>query len=174
MPHIIGCIKDIWIKPLTPFSVLVSPECYQFGEYSCYPSAWRNVIKCYCTSFIVDASFAISISRDTIKTLSSLELERNKVLCVWYCSIWPLQKCVASCCLLLLSCPVGVEFPACTVEVFRVLERVDYPRDTNGNIIAMVHPNLQVNLGFSRTSVVGCLSEVLTWLLTEGGVRHLW
>ncbi|CAG00403.1 unnamed protein product, partial [Tetraodon nigroviridis] len=37
----------------------------------------------------------------------------------------------------------GVEFPACTVEVFRVLERVDYPRDTNGNIIAMVHPNLQ-------------------------------
>ncbi|KAK7915867.1 hypothetical protein WMY93_011628 [Mugilogobius chulae] len=37
----------------------------------------------------------------------------------------------------------GVEFPPCTVEVFRVLERVDYPRDANGNIIAMVHPNLQ-------------------------------
>ncbi|KAJ0004303.1 hypothetical protein NQD34_010517 [Periophthalmus magnuspinnatus] len=36
-----------------------------------------------------------------------------------------------------------VEFPPCTVEVFRVLERVDYPRDANGNIIAMVHPNLQ-------------------------------
>lgn len=37
----------------------------------------------------------------------------------------------------------GMEFPPCTVEVFRVLERIDYPRDTNGNIIAMVHPNLQ-------------------------------
>lgn len=35
-------------------------------------------------------------------------------------------------------------FPPCTVEVFRVLERVDYPRDANRNIIAMVHPNLQV------------------------------
>ncbi|KAI5608411.1 aspartoacylase [Silurus asotus] len=37
----------------------------------------------------------------------------------------------------------GVEFPACRVEVFRVHERVDYPRDTNGNISAMVHPHLQ-------------------------------
>ncbi|XP_013871912.1 aspartoacylase [Austrofundulus limnaeus] len=37
----------------------------------------------------------------------------------------------------------GMEFPSCTVEVFRVLESIDYPRDANGNIIAMVHPNLQ-------------------------------
>ncbi|XP_037543376.1 aspartoacylase isoform X2 [Nematolebias whitei] len=37
----------------------------------------------------------------------------------------------------------GIAFPSCTVEVFRVLERIDYPRDANGNIIAMVHPNLQ-------------------------------
>ncbi|KAK1787592.1 hypothetical protein P4O66_016092 [Electrophorus voltai] len=37
----------------------------------------------------------------------------------------------------------GVEFPTCTVEAFRVHERVDYPRDTNGNITAMVHPRLQ-------------------------------
>ncbi|XP_033969556.1 aspartoacylase isoform X2 [Trematomus bernacchii] len=37
----------------------------------------------------------------------------------------------------------GMEFPSCTVKVFRVLERIDYPRDANGNIIAMVHPNLQ-------------------------------
>lgn len=46
--------------------------------------------------------------------------------------------------LLCSVCFVGVEFPTCTVEVFRVLERIDYPRDANGNIIAMVHPNLQV------------------------------
>lgn len=50
-----------------------------------------------------------------------------------------------------LCCRVGVEFPAGTVEVFRVLERVDYPRDTNGNIVAMVHPNLQVMMGLSGT-----------------------
>ncbi|XP_072530978.1 aspartoacylase [Salminus brasiliensis] len=37
----------------------------------------------------------------------------------------------------------GVEFPSVSVEVFRVHERVDYPRDTNGNITAMVHPHLQ-------------------------------
>ncbi|XP_014052780.1 aspartoacylase [Salmo salar] len=37
----------------------------------------------------------------------------------------------------------GLEFPPCTVDVFRVSEKMDYPRDTNGNIIAMVHPNLQ-------------------------------
>ncbi|XP_076607457.1 aspartoacylase [Chaetodon auriga] len=37
----------------------------------------------------------------------------------------------------------GMEFPPCTVEVFWVSERIDYPRDANGNIIAMVHPNLQ-------------------------------
>lgn len=41
-------------------------------------------------------------------------------------------------------CHLGMEFPSCTVEVFRVSESVDYPRDANGNIIAMVHPNLQV------------------------------
>ncbi|XP_043095053.1 aspartoacylase [Puntigrus tetrazona] len=37
----------------------------------------------------------------------------------------------------------GVEFPPCTVDVFRVQERMDYPRDANGNITAMVHPHLQ-------------------------------
>ncbi|XP_067294065.1 aspartoacylase isoform X2 [Pseudorasbora parva] len=37
----------------------------------------------------------------------------------------------------------GVEFPPCTVEVFRVQERMDYPRDNNSNITAMVHPHLQ-------------------------------
>uniref|UniRef100_A0A3Q3AIL3 Aspartoacylase n=1 Tax=Kryptolebias marmoratus TaxID=37003 RepID=A0A3Q3AIL3_KRYMA len=41
------------------------------------------------------------------------------------------------------ACRSGMEFPSCTVEVFRVLERIDYPRDANGNIIAMVHTNLQ-------------------------------
>lgn len=49
----------------------------------------------------------------------------------------------------------GIEFPPCKVEVFRLLERVDYPRDANGNIIAMVHPNLQVNvLTFSLVSPI--------------------
>uniref|UniRef100_A0AAY5KXT8 Aspartoacylase n=1 Tax=Esox lucius TaxID=8010 RepID=A0AAY5KXT8_ESOLU len=37
----------------------------------------------------------------------------------------------------------GLEFPPCSVDVFRVWDKMDYPRDTNGNIIAMVHPNLQ-------------------------------
>ncbi|KAG7483773.1 hypothetical protein MATL_G00041830 [Megalops atlanticus] len=37
----------------------------------------------------------------------------------------------------------GMEFPPCTVDVYRVSESMDYPRDTNGNIIAMIHPDLQ-------------------------------
>ncbi|KAM9331975.1 aspartoacylase [Pholidichthys leucotaenia] len=37
----------------------------------------------------------------------------------------------------------GMEFPPCSVEVFKVSEKMDYPRDANGNIVAMVHPNLQ-------------------------------
>ncbi|XP_048872760.1 aspartoacylase isoform X1 [Brienomyrus brachyistius] len=37
----------------------------------------------------------------------------------------------------------GMVFPPCMVDVHQVTERVDYPRDTNGNITAMVHPNLQ-------------------------------
>ncbi|KAL0994424.1 hypothetical protein UPYG_G00122030 [Umbra pygmaea] len=37
----------------------------------------------------------------------------------------------------------GLEFRPCTLDVFRVSEKMDYPRDTNGNIIAMVHPHLQ-------------------------------
>ena len=40
-----------------------------------------------------------------------------------------------------------MEFPPCNVDVFRVQERMDYPRDTNGNITAMVHPDLQVYSG---------------------------
>lgn len=46
--------------------------------------------------------------------------------------------------MLFVVCCLGMEFPPCTVEAFRVTERIDYPRDANGNIIAMVHPNLQV------------------------------
>lgn len=51
------------------------------------------------------------------------------------------------------------------MEVFRVLERVDYPRDSNGNIIAMVHPNLQVNPGLSRSDVARELHTHVTLLL---------
>ncbi|KAJ8412423.1 hypothetical protein AAFF_G00127590 [Aldrovandia affinis] len=37
----------------------------------------------------------------------------------------------------------GMEFQPCMVDVYRVSEKMDYPRDKNGNITAMVHPNLQ-------------------------------
>lgn len=111
-----------------------------------------NVIKCYIMYFIVNMSFAISIFRDTMNTLLSWT-EQSSLCC-------HLQKGVGIC-FFILCCSVGVEFPACTVEVFRVLERVDYPRDTNGNIIAMVHPNLQVKLGLSCMALVmECLSKM--------------
>ncbi|XP_015501766.1 aspartoacylase isoform X2 [Parus major] len=39
--------------------------------------------------------------------------------------------------------PVGKEFPPCTIEVFKIMEKVDYPRNKNGEIIAIIHPKLQ-------------------------------
>ena len=58
-------------------------------------------------------------------------------------------------------CFAGMEFPPCTVEVFWVSERIDYPRDANGNIIAMVHPNLQVKL---RTVCLSSQAQMYTEL----------
>ncbi|NWH94293.1 ACY2 Aspartoacylase, partial [Pycnonotus jocosus] len=37
----------------------------------------------------------------------------------------------------------GKEFPPCTIEVFKIMEKVDYPRNKNGEIIAIIHPKLQ-------------------------------
>ncbi|RXM92155.1 Aspartoacylase [Acipenser ruthenus] len=39
--------------------------------------------------------------------------------------------------------PVGKEFSPCTVDVYRITESVDYPRDKDGNISAMIHTDLQ-------------------------------
>ncbi|KAG9486073.1 aspartoacylase isoform X2 [Eleutherodactylus coqui] len=37
----------------------------------------------------------------------------------------------------------GIEFPPCSIEVYRVLEKIDYPRDDNGDLSAVIHPTLQ-------------------------------
>ncbi|XP_019366728.1 PREDICTED: aspartoacylase isoform X5 [Gavialis gangeticus] len=37
----------------------------------------------------------------------------------------------------------GEEFPPCTIEVYRIIEKVDYPRNKNDEIIAIIHPCLQ-------------------------------
>ncbi|KAJ7398289.1 Aspartoacylase [Pitangus sulphuratus] len=37
----------------------------------------------------------------------------------------------------------GKEFPPCTIEVFKIMEKVDYPRNKNNEIIAVIHPKLQ-------------------------------
>ncbi|XP_007523038.1 aspartoacylase [Erinaceus europaeus] len=37
----------------------------------------------------------------------------------------------------------GKEFPPCAIEVYKIIEKVDYPRNENGEIIAVIHPNLQ-------------------------------
>ncbi|XP_065388673.1 aspartoacylase isoform X2 [Macaca fascicularis] len=38
----------------------------------------------------------------------------------------------------------GKEFPPCAIEVYKIIEKVDYPRDENGEIAAVIHPNLQM------------------------------
>ncbi|XP_008853829.1 aspartoacylase isoform X1 [Nannospalax galili] len=37
----------------------------------------------------------------------------------------------------------GKEFPPCAIEVYKTMEKVDYPRNESGEIAAVIHPNLQ-------------------------------
>ncbi|XP_069801123.1 aspartoacylase [Dendropsophus ebraccatus] len=37
----------------------------------------------------------------------------------------------------------GIEFPSCSIEVYKVLEKIDYPRNDSGDIGAIIHPSLQ-------------------------------
>lgn len=37
----------------------------------------------------------------------------------------------------------GKQFPPCDIEVYKVVEKVDYPRNESGEIAAVIHPNLQ-------------------------------
>ncbi|XP_067833552.1 aspartoacylase-like [Heptranchias perlo] len=37
----------------------------------------------------------------------------------------------------------GTEFPACDLEVYQLIGNVDFPRDAEGEICAMIHPELQ-------------------------------
>ncbi|XP_048823207.1 aspartoacylase isoform X2 [Lagopus muta] len=37
----------------------------------------------------------------------------------------------------------GKEFPPCTIEVYKIMEKVDYPRNKNDEVIAIIHPKLQ-------------------------------
>ncbi|KAK2537401.1 Aspa [Columba guinea] len=37
----------------------------------------------------------------------------------------------------------GKDFSPCTIEVFKITEKVDYPRNKNDEIIAIIHPKLQ-------------------------------
>lgn len=37
----------------------------------------------------------------------------------------------------------GKEFPPCTIEVYKIMEKVDYPRNDSGEVAAVIHPNLQ-------------------------------
>lgn len=42
------------------------------------------------------------------------------------------------------SLTIGKEFPPCTIEVYKIMEKVDYPRNESGEVAAVIHPNLQV------------------------------
>ena len=44
---------------------------------------------------------------------------------------------------------IGREFPPCAIEVYKIMENVDYPRNENGEIAAIIHPNLQVTYAVS-------------------------
>ncbi|XP_072287264.1 aspartoacylase isoform X2 [Pyxicephalus adspersus] len=37
----------------------------------------------------------------------------------------------------------GSEFPPCSIEVFKVLEKIGYPRNEDGELSAIIHKNLQ-------------------------------
>ncbi|XP_034349239.1 aspartoacylase [Arvicanthis niloticus] len=37
----------------------------------------------------------------------------------------------------------GKEFPPCSIDVYKIMEKVDYPRNESGDVAAVIHPNLQ-------------------------------
>ncbi|XP_006246880.1 aspartoacylase isoform X3 [Rattus norvegicus] len=37
----------------------------------------------------------------------------------------------------------GKEFPPCAIDVYKIMEKVDYPRNESGDVAAVIHPNLQ-------------------------------
>ncbi|KAM3933313.1 aspartoacylase isoform 2-T2 [Leptodactylus fuscus] len=37
----------------------------------------------------------------------------------------------------------GTDFPPCSIEVYRALEKIDYPRNDRGDLDAIIHPSLQ-------------------------------
>ncbi|XP_051891983.1 aspartoacylase isoform X1 [Pristis pectinata] len=39
----------------------------------------------------------------------------------------------------------GKEFPPCSLDVYKAFEKVNYPRDSEGQIIGIIHPQLQDN-----------------------------
>ena len=43
----------------------------------------------------------------------------------------------------------GKEFPPCAIEVYKIMEKVDYPRNESGEIAAIIHPKLQVMVTIS-------------------------
>lgn len=44
---------------------------------------------------------------------------------------------------------IGKEFPPCAIEVYKIMEKVDYPRNESGEIAAIIHPKLQVTFTIS-------------------------
>lgn len=44
---------------------------------------------------------------------------------------------------------IGKEFPPCAIEVYKIMEKVDYPRNESGEIVAIIHPKLQVTFAVS-------------------------
>lgn len=44
---------------------------------------------------------------------------------------------------------IGKEFPPCTIEAYKIMEKVDFPRNENGEVAAIIHPNLQVTFDIS-------------------------
>ena len=44
---------------------------------------------------------------------------------------------------------IGKEFPSGAIEVYKIMEKADYPRNENKEIAAFIHPNLQVTFIFS-------------------------
>ncbi|XP_069617184.1 aspartoacylase isoform X2 [Ranitomeya imitator] len=38
---------------------------------------------------------------------------------------------------------IGTAFPSCSIEVYSVLEKIDYPRNNIGDLSAIIHPSLQ-------------------------------
>ncbi|XP_005999315.1 N-acyl-aromatic-L-amino acid amidohydrolase (carboxylate-forming) [Latimeria chalumnae] len=104
----------------------------------------RNITSAPCRTFLSEASLDNSYSLDSVGQHNlSFELgpqAQGVIRADILNRMRSLMKCALDFFQLFNQ---GTEFPPCEIEVYKILEKEDYPRDENGELSAIIHPDRQ-------------------------------